>query len=44
MQARGVPVAERVFGPSDCLRPNFIQPYRSRNILIDGPTIVSSPM
>jgi polygalacturonase len=44
MQARGVPVAERVFGPSDCLRPNFIQPYRSRNILIDGPTIVNSPM
>jgi polygalacturonase len=44
MQAKGVPVAERVFGPSDYLRPNFIQPYRSRNILIDGPTIVNSPM
>ena len=44
MQARGVPVAERVFGASDYLRPNFIQPYRSRNILIDGPTIVNSPM
>jgi polygalacturonase len=44
MQARGVPVAQRVFGTGDYLRPNFLQPYRSRNILIDGPTIVNSPM
>ncbi len=44
MQAKGVPVAERVFGEKDYLRPNFIQPYRSRNILIDGPTIINSPM
>lgn len=44
MQAKGVPVAERVFGASDFLRPNFIQPYRSRNVLIDGVTIVNSPM
>ena len=44
MQAKGVPVAERVFGANDYLRPNFIQPYRSRNILIDGPTIINSPM
>ena len=44
MQAKGVPVAERVFGAADFLRPNFIQPYRSRNVLIDGVTIVNSPM
>src|SRR5215212_4743063 len=44
MQAKGVPVAERVFGAQDYLRPNFIQPYRSRNILIDGITIINSPM
>ena len=44
MQAKGVPVAERVFGENDYLRPNFIQPYRSRNILIDGVTIINSPM
>ena len=44
MQAKGVPVAERVFGPADYLRPNFIQPYRSRSILIDGVTIINSPM
>ena len=44
MQAKGVPVAQRVFGEQDYLRPNFIQPYRSRNILIDGLTIINSPM
>ena len=44
MQAKGVPVAERVFGENSYLRPNFIQPYRSRNILIDGVTIINSPM
>src|SRR5205823_3301880 len=26
------------------LRPNFIQPYRCRNVLIEGVTIVRSPM
>jgi polygalacturonase len=44
MQAKGVAVAERVFGEKDYLRPNFIQPYRSRNILIEGVTIINSPM
>jgi polygalacturonase len=33
-----------VFGEGHWLRPNFIQPYRSRNVLIDGVTIVNSPM
>ena len=44
MGARGVPVAERVFGAGSFLRPNFIQPYRCENVLIDGVTIVNSPM
>jgi polygalacturonase len=44
MGARGVPVAERVFGAGSFLRPNFIQPYRCQNVLIDGVTIVNSPM
>ena len=35
---RGVPVAERVFGEGHYLRPNFVQPYRSRNIVIEGVT------
>jgi polygalacturonase len=44
MPGRGVAVADRVFGEGSFLRPNFIQPYRSRNVLIDGVTIVNSPM
>jgi unsaturated rhamnogalacturonyl hydrolase len=39
-----VPVAQRVFGPEDHLRPNFIQPYRCKNILIEGVRIIRSPM
>ncbi len=41
---RGVPVDQRVFGQGYYLRPNFIQPYRCRNILIEGITIQNSPM
>ena len=41
---KGVPVADRVYGAGHYLRPNFIQPCRCRNILIEGVTIVRSPM
>src|SRR5437764_3717533 len=41
---RNVPVKDRVFGKGEYLRPNFIQPYRSRNILIEGIKIINSPM
>lgn len=44
MAEEGVPVSERVFGEGSYLRPSFIQPYRSRNILIEGVTILRSPM
>jgi polygalacturonase len=44
MGAKGVPVAERVFGEGSFLRPNFIQPYRCQNVLIDGVRIRNSPM
>ncbi len=44
MGESGVPVAERVFGLGSFLRPNFIQPYRCKNVLIEGVTIVRSPM
>ena len=44
MGERGVPVSQRVFGDGDYIRPNFIQPYRCRNILIEGVTIIGSPM
>src|SRR6185369_7380104 len=42
--AKGTPVSERIFGEGSSLRPNFIQPYRCQNILIDGITIRNSPM
>lgn len=39
-----VPVELRVFGEGHFLRPQFIQPYRSKNVLIEGVTILNSPM
>lgn len=38
------PVAERAFGEGSLLRPNFIQPYRCKNVLIEGVKIINSPM
>ena len=39
----GVPVDERVYGAGHFLRPTFIEPYESRNILIEGVTITNAP-
>jgi polygalacturonase len=44
MAERGVPPDQRVFGEGSYLRPMFIQPYRCRNVLIEGVTIQRSPM
>lgn len=44
MVEEGVPVERRVFTTGSFLRPQFIQPYRCRNVLIEGVTIVNSPM
>lgn len=44
MAEKGVPVRERIFGAGHYLRPQFIQPYRCQNVLIDGVTIQNSPM
>jgi polygalacturonase len=41
---KDVPVNERVYGEGHTLRPNFVQPYRSTNVLIEDVTIHSSPM
>ena len=38
------PVCERVFGVKDGLRPVFVQPYRCKNVLIEGVTFRDSPM
>ena len=45
MAEDGVAPDRRVFGPGDSLlRVNFIQPYRCQNVLIEGVSIVNSPM
>ena len=41
---KNVPVKDRVFGAGHNLRPNFVQPYRCTNVLIEGVKIVNSPM
>lgn len=44
MMDRNVPVAERIFGEGHYLRPQFIQPYKCKNVLIEGVKIIDSPM
>lgn len=41
---RNAPVAERIFGEGHWLRPQFIQPYKCKNVLIEGVKIIDSPM
>ena len=41
---KDVPVTDRVYGEGSYLRPQFIQPYRCTNVLIEGVTIRNSPM
>ncbi len=43
MAEEGVPVVERVFGEGNRLRPPFVEPYRCRNVLIEGVTITNAP-
>jgi unsaturated rhamnogalacturonyl hydrolase len=44
MNEAGVPASERIFGEGSFLRPSFVQPYRCKNILIEGVTLNRSPM
>ena len=44
MAEQDMPVRQRVFGEGHYLRPQFIQPYKCRNVLIEGVTIKNSPM
>lgn len=44
MVAKGTPVKERVFGPGHYLRPQFIQPYRCKNVIVEGVRLLNSPM
>ncbi|GBD02545.1 Polygalacturonase [bacterium HR18] len=44
MAEAGIPPEQRILGEGAYLRPNFIQFYRCRNVLIEGLTIINSPM
>lgn len=44
MGNKDVPVRQRVFGEGHYLRPNFVQPYRCTNVLLEGFSIRNSPM
>jgi polygalacturonase len=44
MVEKGVPVEQRIFGEGHYLRPQFVQPYRCKNVLIEGVKIINSPM
>ncbi|HEX8737094.1 MAG TPA: glycoside hydrolase family 28 protein [Pyrinomonadaceae bacterium] len=44
MMQKNVPVEQRIFGEGHYLRPQFIQPYKCKNVLIEGVKIVDSPM
>jgi polygalacturonase len=42
--AKATPVNQRLFGEGAYLRPQFIQPYRCQNVLIEGVILRRSPM
>jgi polygalacturonase len=44
MAEKRIPVGERIFGEGHYLRPQFIQPYRCKNVLLEGVTLKNSPM
>ena len=44
MAEKALPVDQRVFGSDHYLRPQFIQPYLCKNVLIEGVTLLNSPM
>ena len=44
MGEEDVPVPHRLFGAGGFLRPNFLQFYRCRNVLVEGVTVRNSPM
>lgn len=44
MNEGAVPVSERIFGDGWFLRPNFIQTINCKNVLLEGVTLLDSPM
>lgn len=43
MGEKGTPLKDRVFGDNHYLRPNFIEFYESKNILLEGVKIINAP-
>jgi polygalacturonase len=43
MAGNGVPVGDRIFGTGHYLRPTMLEPYKCRNVWIDGVTFKGSP-
>jgi polygalacturonase len=43
MAENNIPVSERVFGEGHYLRPNFVEFFECKNILIQGITIINAP-
>ena len=43
MAQKNVPVEERIFGQGSYIRTNFVQPYKCKNVLIEGITLINSP-
>jgi len=41
---KNIPPEERIFGEGHFLRPAFFQPYKCKNILIEGVSLKNSPM
>ena len=44
MAENNIPPSERIFGKGHFLRPNFFQPYKCNNVLVEGVTFKNSPM
>lgn len=44
MMDKNVPIEQRIFGEGTYLRPNFITPFKCKNVLIEGVKIIDSPM
>jgi len=44
MGENSIPVEQRVFGDNHFLRPNFFQPYKCKNVLVEGVKFINSPM
>jgi len=43
MAQKNTPVEERIFGEGSFIRPNFVQPYKCKNILFEDITLINSP-